>query len=85
MERQAFLPDGGAGRARPGSGCHVPPEEVRAEVRERAATLGQGGGYILQSTHTMLFDVPLANLVAYVEEVRALAGLETPRPNGQKD
>jgi len=61
------------------------PEEVRAEVRERAVTLGQGGGYILQSTHTMLFDVPLANLVAYVEEVRALAGLETPRPNGQQD
>jgi uroporphyrinogen decarboxylase len=61
------------------------PEEVRAEVRERAATLGQGGGYILQSTHTMLFDVPLENLVAYVEEVRVLAGLETPRPKGQKD
>jgi len=56
------------------------PDEVRAEVRERAATLGKGGGYILQSTHTILWDVPMANLVAYVEEVRALAGLETPRP-----
>ena len=61
------------------------PEEVRAEIRERAATIGRGGGYILQSTHTMLFDVPLENLIAYVEEVRALAGLDTPRPNGQKD
>ncbi len=59
------------------------PDEVRAEVRERAATLGRGGGYILQTTHTMLFDVPLANLTAYIEAVRGLAGLETPRPNGK--
>lgn len=58
------------------------PAEVRAEVRERAATLGKGGGYILQSTHTILWDVPMPNLIAYVEEVRALAGLETPRPEG---
>lgn len=56
------------------------PEEVRAEVRERAATLGKGGGYILQTTHTILWDVPMENLTAYIEEVRALAGLETPRP-----
>jgi uroporphyrinogen-III decarboxylase len=61
------------------------PEEVRAEIRERAATIGRGGGYILQSTHTMLFDVPLENLIAYIEEVRGLAGLDTPRPTGQKD
>ena len=61
------------------------PAEVRAEIRERAATIGRGGGYILQSTHTMLFDVPLENLIAYIEEVRALAGLDTPRPNGRKD
>jgi uroporphyrinogen decarboxylase len=56
------------------------PEEVRAEVRERAATLGKGGGYILQTSHTILWDVPLENLTAYVEAVRALAGLGTPRP-----
>jgi uroporphyrinogen decarboxylase len=51
---------------------------VRAEVRERAATLGQGGGYILQTSHHILWDTPLENVIAYVEEVRALAGLETP-------
>jgi uroporphyrinogen decarboxylase len=61
------------------------PDEVRAEVRERAATLGRGGGYILQTTHTMLFDVPLANLTAYIEAVRGLAGLETPRRNGNDE
>jgi uroporphyrinogen decarboxylase len=57
------------------------PEEVRAEIRDRAATIGKGGGYILQTTHTVLWDVPLENLVAYIEEVRTLAGLDTPRPN----
>jgi uroporphyrinogen decarboxylase len=56
------------------------PEEVRAEVREMAATLGRGGGYILQTSHHILWDTPLENVIAYVEEVRALAGLETPRP-----
>ncbi len=56
------------------------PEQVRAEIRERAATLGKGGGYILQTSHHILWDTPLANIIAYVEEVRALAGLETPRP-----
>ena len=56
-------------------------DEVRAEIRERAAVLGKGGGYILQTTHTILYDVPLENLTAYVEEVRALAGLETPQLN----
>ena len=57
------------------------PDEVRAEIRERVVTIGKGGGYILQSSHTMLWDVPLENIIAYIEEVRALAGLETPRPN----
>jgi len=56
------------------------PAQVRAEVRERAATLGQGGGYILQTSHHILWDTPLENIVAYIEEIRALAGLETPPP-----
>lgn len=55
------------------------PDDVRAEIRERAATLGQGGGYILQTSHHILWDTPLENLIAYVEEVRGLAGLGTPR------
>jgi len=51
------------------------PEEVRHEVRYMAETMGRGGGYILQTSHTVLEDVPMANIVAFVEEVRALAGL----------
>jgi uroporphyrinogen decarboxylase len=55
------------------------PDEVRAEVRELAEKLGQGGGYILQTSHQVLWDTPMENIVAYIETVRSLAGLETPR------
>ena len=53
------------------------PQQVRAEMLERAEHLGQGGGYILQSSHTMLGDIPLANLVAYVETCHEIAGVDT--------
>jgi uroporphyrinogen decarboxylase len=43
------------------------PQEVRKEMLERSLQLGQGGGYILQSSHTMLEDIPQTNLVAYVD------------------
>ena len=56
---------------------HGTPREVRAEVRERAERLGRGGGYILQSSHTILDDVPLANIVAYIEACHELAGIDT--------
>ncbi len=51
------------------------PEEVRQEIRSMANLMGRGGGYILQSSHTILEDVPLENLVAYIEEVRSMAGM----------
>jgi hypothetical protein len=38
--------------------------------------MGKGGGYILQSSHTILEDVPMENVVAYIEEVRHMAGME---------
>lgn len=50
------------------------PQEVRQEMRSMAGLMGRGGGYILQSSHTILDDVPLENLVAYIEEVRQMAG-----------
>lgn len=55
------------------------PDDVRAEVRELAEKLGEGGGYILQTSHQVLWDTPMENIVAYIETVRSLAGLETPR------
>jgi len=51
------------------------PDEVREEIRSLAKVMGRGGGYILQSSHTILEDVPMANMVAYVDEVRTMAGL----------
>jgi len=55
------------------------PEEVRQEIRSMADLMGRGGGYILQSSHTILEDVPLENLVAYIEEVRSMAGMKRTR------
>ena len=51
------------------------PDEVRREIRSRAEVMGKGGGYILQSSHTILDDTPPENLMAYIDEVRAMAGL----------
>ncbi len=51
------------------------PEQVCEEIRRMAALMGRGGGYILQSSHTMLDDVPTENIVAYIDTVRELAGL----------
>jgi uroporphyrinogen decarboxylase len=56
---------------------HGTPQEVRAEVLERAESLGRGGGYILQSSHTILDDVPMDNVVAYIEACHKLAGIDT--------
>ena len=53
------------------------PAEVAEEVRVRAQTLGDGGGYILQSSHTIMTDVPLANVIAYIETCHELAGIDT--------
>jgi uroporphyrinogen decarboxylase len=52
------------------------PEEVRTEMRSRVKVMGQGGGYILQSSHTILEDVPMDNIVAYIDEVRRMARME---------
>jgi uroporphyrinogen decarboxylase len=49
---------------------HGSPEDVRAEVRERIRVLGKGGGYICGSDHGILPDVPIANVVAMLDEAR---------------
>jgi uroporphyrinogen decarboxylase len=40
------------------------PQEVAAEVRDRIRVLGEGGGYILCSSHHIQADTPLANVFA---------------------
>jgi uroporphyrinogen decarboxylase len=51
------------------------PEQVRGEVRERVRVLGRGGGYVLGPDHTLMPDVPVANVVAlFAEGIRCSAG-----------
>jgi uroporphyrinogen decarboxylase len=50
------------------------PEDVRREVRDVAALLGKGGGYILSPAQAIQDDVPLANCLALIEEAQALLG-----------
>lgn len=48
------------------------PDDVRAAARRAAATLGAGGGWIAGPTHRITADTPVANVVALVEELKAL-------------
>lgn len=45
------------------------PEEVKAAVRERIETVGQGGGLLLAPTHVIEPDVPWENVMAFFEAV----------------
>ena len=42
-------------------------EEVHAEVLERLRTLGPGGGYVLNNSHSLLPEFPLDNIVTMYE------------------
>ena len=48
-------------------------EDVRAETR-RLLELGREGGYIFSPAHAVEGDVPLANMLAFIEEVQAQPG-----------
>lgn len=53
------------------------PDDVRHEMLDRVEHLGARGGYILQSSHTILEDVPLKNVIAFIETCHELAGINT--------
>ncbi len=40
---------------------------VREEVLERLQTLGPGGGFILNNSHSLLPEFPLSNIVTMYE------------------
>ena len=44
-------------------------EEVRAEVKRVMGMLGEGGGYMVASVHTIMNDVPAENVLAMVDAV----------------
>lgn len=45
------------------------PEEVQKQVRERIDILGKNGGYVFNTIHNIVADVPAENLLAMFEEV----------------
>lgn len=47
------------------------PDEVRNEIRNLKNIMGKGGGYILEPGITLQADVPLANMIAMIEEATA--------------
>ncbi len=49
---------------------HGTPQEVRAEVRERIATLGEGGGFLVAPAYDVDFT-PFENIVAFFDGVKA--------------
>lgn len=46
------------------------PEDVRAEIRERIRILGKGGGYVLAPSHELQGDIPLENMLAFIDEAQ---------------
>ncbi len=47
------------------------PQEIRDEVRRLVEGVGQGGGFIIGPSHDMPGDIPVENMVAFVEAVGA--------------
>lgn len=45
------------------------PQQIRDEVRRLMDRVGAGGGFIIAPSHDMPGDIPLENLVAFVEAV----------------
>jgi len=45
------------------------PEEVKKEVKRVISILGEGGGYMLSSVHTIMNEVPAENVMAMIEAV----------------
>ena len=47
------------------------PEDIKREVRQRIEVMGEGGGYILAPDQELQMDVPIENIMAFVEAARA--------------
>ena len=45
------------------------PDDVRAEIRDRIATVGKGGGLLLAPSHVLEPDVPWDNILAFVAAI----------------
>ena len=50
------------------------PDDVRREILERLEIFSKGGGYVFNSVHNILPDVPPENIVAMFEAVKEFNG-----------
>jgi uroporphyrinogen decarboxylase len=55
------------------------PEDVRNETR-RLLRMGQTGGYVFAPAHAVEGDVPLENMLAFIEEIQAQSGFRARVP-----
>jgi uroporphyrinogen decarboxylase len=46
------------------------PEQIRSEARRLMGEIGRGGGFIIGPSHDMPGDIPVENMVAFIETVR---------------
>jgi uroporphyrinogen decarboxylase len=46
------------------------PSEVREEIRNKISILGRGGGYILAPSHELQGDIPLENMLTFIDEAQ---------------
>jgi uroporphyrinogen decarboxylase len=60
-----------------GGGCdtqrilpEATPEEVAAHTRQQVAILSEGGGFVFQQVHNILSNVPPANILSMLHEIR---------------
>ena len=44
------------------------PDKIRAEIRKLRDNLGKDGGYIFSSSKPIFHDVPIQNVLAFIEE-----------------
>jgi uroporphyrinogen decarboxylase len=49
---------------------HGTPEQVRAEVGRLIEEVGDSGGYILGTAHSVMADIPVENMVAIIETAK---------------
>jgi uroporphyrinogen decarboxylase len=49
------------------------PQEVAGETRRLMDDLGPGGGFIIAPSHEMPGDIPLENMLAFIDAVRSQA------------
>jgi uroporphyrinogen decarboxylase len=50
---------------------HGTPAEIRDEVRRLMEQVGRDGGFIIAASHDMPGDIPLENMIAFIETARA--------------